>query len=146
MGYIGTMVFVPPNISLAEDELRFTAIRAGGPGGQHVNTTNSAVQLKFDAKNSPAITPAVFSRLQTLAGQRMSKDGVILIGASDHRSQHRNRETATERLVALIRSAAKPPKPRKKTRPSKASKERRLGAKARTSSLKKTRGRISGSD
>jgi len=140
------MIYVTQHISLDDSELRFTAIRAGGPGGQHVNTTNSAVQLKFDAANSPAIRADVFSRLKTLAGQRMSADGVILLEASNHRSQHRNRVDATDRLTALIRTASVPPKPRRKTKPTKGSKERRLGAKSRTSGLKKSRGRVTGED
>jgi len=140
------MIKITPEISLHEDALRFAAIRAGGPGGQHVNTTNSAVQLKFDAANCPAISTQVFGRLKTHAGQRMSNDGVILIEASDHRSQHRNRDIATERLVGLIRAAAAVPKPRKKTKPSKGAKERRLAGKSRISGLKKTRGRVSSDD
>jgi len=140
------VIDVTANISLGDDELRFTAIRAGGPGGQHVNTTNSAVQLKFDARNSPAITPGVFTRLEKEAGQRMSNDGVILIEVSESRSQHRNRETAETRLIALIRAAATPPRARRKTKPTKGAKERRLNAKSRTSGLKKSRGRVTGDD
>jgi len=140
------MVFVTANISLNDDELHYTAIRAGGPGGQHVNTTNSAVQLKFNAASSPAIKPDVFTRLKTLAGQRMSNHGVILIEASEHRSQLRNREAAHDRLIELIRAAAVPPKHRKKTRPTRGSKERRLGDKSRISGLKKARTRVKPDD
>lgn len=137
-----TMIDITPNISLQEDELSFTAMRASGPGGQHVNTTNSAVQLRFDASNSPALTPAVFSRLKTLAGQRMTTDGVIILQVSDNRSQHRNRAIAVERLCGLIRSALTPPRPRRKTRPSRNSISRRLDGKAHKGNLKKTRGRV----
>jgi len=140
------MIKITAEISLNEDALRFAAIRAGGPGGQHVNTTNSAVQLKFDAANCPAISTQVFSRLKTHAGQRMSAAGIVQIDVSETRSQHRNREIATERLVALIRAAAAVPKARRKTKPSKGSKERRLGAKSRTAGLKRTRGRVKGED
>lgn len=140
------MIKITPEISINEDMLRFTAIRAGGPGGQHVNTTNSAVQLKFDAASCAAISTQVFSRLKARAGQRMSNDGVILIEVSEHRSQHRNRDVATERLVSLLRAAAAVPKPRRKTKPSRGSKERRLAGKSRTSGLKKTRSRVSGDD
>jgi len=140
------MIFVTPTISLRDDELRFTAIRASGPGGQHVNTTNSAVQLKFDAANCRAIRADVFARLKNQAGQRMSGAGMVQIEVSETRSQHRNREIATERLVALVRAAATVPKVRRNTKPSKGSKERRLGAKSRTSGLKKTRGRVRGED
>jgi len=140
------MIFVTPNIFLADHELQFTAIRASGPGGQHVNTTNSAVQLKFDAAQSPAISPDVFVRLKSLAGQRMTVDGVIILQASGDRSQHRNRVSAQERLIALIRTASVPPRPRKKTRPSKGVVQRRLNAKARISGLKKNRRRVTGED
>jgi len=140
------VISITPQISLKDSDLRFSAIRAGGPGGQHVNTTNSAVQLKFDAANCPAISTQVLSRLKARAGQRMSNEGIILIEASEHRSQHRNRDVATERLVGLIRAAAAVPKPRKKTKPSMGAKERRLASKSRTSGLKKTRGRVSGED
>jgi ribosome-associated protein len=140
------MIIVTPDISLNEDELQITAKRASGPGGQHVNTTNSAVQLKFNAATSPAIEPAVMGRLANLAGQRMTRDGVIVIHVSDEKSQHRNRAIATERLVQLIQAAATPPKPRRKTLPSKGSITRRLDGKARAGKLKKTRGRVTGED
>jgi len=140
------MIFVTPNIFLADHELQFTAIRASGPGGQHVNTTNSAVQLKFDAAQSPAISQDVFERLKSLAGQRMSIDGVIVLQASGDRSQHRNRASVQERLVALIRTASVPPRPRKKTRPSKGAVQRRLNTKARISGLKRNRRRVTGED
>ena len=140
------MIIVTPHISLEDHELGFTAVRASGPGGQHVNTTSSAVQLKFDAANSSAISPAIFTRLKRIAGQRMTSAGVITLEASSHRSQHRNRADALERLLGLIRAAATPPRPRRKTKPSKGSVERRLSGKSRTSNLKKTRGRVSGDD
>lgn len=140
------MIFVTPDIFLSEDELHFTAVRASGPGGQHVNTTNSAVQLKFDAAQSPAIRPDVLARLKSLAGTRISDSGVITIAASSDRSQHRNRAEAQARLVALVRTAATPPRPRKKTRPSRGSVERRLKAKTHRSSVKKTRSRVTGED
>jgi len=140
------MIPVTAHITLLEGELSYSAVRASGPGGQHVNTTASAVQLQFDAKSSPAITPAVFTRLKRAAGSRMSEAGVITLKASSERSQHRNREIVTERLVAMIRTAATPPKARRKTRPSKASKERRLTAKARTATIKRSRGRVRGDD
>lgn len=140
------MLFVTPDIFLGDHELHFSAIRASGPGGQHVNTTNSAVQLKFDAARSPAITPAVLARLRSLSGQRMNEDGVITLKASGDRSQHRNRADAQTRLVALIRGAATPPRPRKKTQPSKSSIRRRLNNKAHTARLKQTRKRVTGDD
>jgi len=140
------MIYVTPNIFLGPHELQFTAIRASGPGGQHVNTTNSAVQLKFDAAQSPAIKSGVFARLKKSAGHRMNAEGVILLEVSGDRSQHRNRATAQERLITLIRSASVPPKPRRKTRPTKTSVQRRLTSKSRTSKLKKNRGNVSPDD
>lgn len=140
------MIFVTSNITLNEDGISFTAVKASGPGGQHVNTTNSAVQLRFDAKNCSALNHQVFLRLQAKAGQRMTKEGVIIIRVSDYRSQHRNKDIALERLVELIKAAATPPKPRRKTRPSKGSVERRLAKKSHNSNIKKTRGRPSRDD
>ncbi len=140
------MIFVTPDIMIEDSELQFTAMRASGPGGQHVNTTNSAVQLKFDAANSPAIRSAVLSRLRKLAGQRMTREGIIILQASDERSQHRNRSIIQERLLELIRAALIPPKLRRKTRPSKGSITRRLTGKSHTSNLKKTRERPKNDD
>lgn len=140
------MLFVTPDIFIGDHELHFTAVRASGPGGQHVNATNSAVQLKFDAANCPALRPDVLARLKSVAGSRMNSDGVITLAASGDRSQHRNRAEARARLVALIRTAATPPRPRKKTRPSRATIERRLKTKAHRSGVKKTRSRVTGED
>jgi ribosome-associated protein len=140
------MISITDHISLEDSALQYVAVKASGPGGQHVNTTSSAVQLKFDAANNPAIKADVFARLKKLAGQRMSTNGVILLEASSHRSQHRNKADAQERLIALIRAAATVPRARRKTRPSKGSVERRLSGKARASSLKKTRGKVRGDD
>lgn len=140
------MITIAQNIILREDELVFSAMKASGPGGQHVNNTNSAVQLRFDAANSPAIQPAVFARLKKLAGKRMTSAGVIVLQASDDRSQHRNRAIIEARLCELIRQSLKPPKYRVKTRPSKNSVTRRLTGKARTGNLKKSRGRVRGED
>lgn len=134
------------HIQLAENELKFSAIRASGPGGQYVNSTSSAVQLQFDAANSRSIPPDVFTRLKAEAGRRMSADGIITLRAEGERSQHRNKQTAIERLVALIKAAAIAPTKRRKTRPTKASKERRLTAKNRTAGLKKSRSRVTGDD
>lgn len=140
------MIFVTDDIMLEDGELQFTAMRASGPGGQHVNTTNSAVQLKFDAANSPAIKSSVLYRLRKIAGQRMTREGIITLQASDERSQHRNRAIIQDRLLALIRAAIIPPKPRRKTRPSKGSIKRRLAGKSHKSNLKKMRGRPKNDD
>ena len=133
------MIFVTDDIMLEDGELQFTAMRASGPGGQHVNTTNSAVQLKFDASSSPAIKSSVLSRLRKIVGQRMTREGVIILQASDERSQHRNRAIIQDRLLALIRAATIPPKQRRKTRPSKGSVQRRLTGKSRKSNIKNAR-------
>lgn len=134
------------HIQLAENELKFSAIRASGPGGQYVNSTSSAVQLQFNAAQSPSIPSDVFARLRASAGRRISSDGVITLRADGERSQHRNKQAVIERLTAMIKAAAVAPTKRKKTKPSKASKERRLTAKSRTAGLKKSRGRVSDDD
>ena len=136
------MIEITPDISLAEDEIEEHFIRSPGSGGQKVNKTETAVQLRFDARHSPALSNAVFLRLKPRAGQRMTKDGVIVITAHRYATQERNRQDAQERLVALIKQAATPPKARRKTRPSTASKERRLDSKRQKSNLKKGRGRL----
>ncbi len=134
------MIDINEQIRIPEDELRYEFTRAGGPGGQHVNKSSTAVQLYFDVKNSPNLPNAVRNRLIKLAGRRMRDDGVLVINSREHRSQMRNREAATQRLIALIRQATIKPKPRKKTKPSKAAKERRLENKKRRSTTKRNRG------
>jgi ribosome-associated protein len=114
-------------------------VRAAGPGGQHVNKTSSAVQLRFDVRRSPSLPDDVRLRLERLAGQRLTNDGVLVLQAQGHRSQKRNREEALERLVELVREAARPPRPRKPTRPTRASKRRRLADKKRQGALKTLR-------
>jgi len=129
-------------ISIGEDELVETFVLASGPGGQNVNKVSSAVQLRFDVAHSPSLGDEVRARLSLLAGQRLTKDGVIVITARSHRSQERNRADARARLVELIRRAATPPKPRRATKPTRASKERRLDSKIRRSKLKRHRGPV----
>lgn len=135
------MIFVTDAIGLDEAELDIKAARASGPGGQHVNKTSSAIELRFDVANSPSLAEDVKARLTRIAGSRMTLDGELLIFAQTHRSQEMNRQDAIGRLVALIQKAAEAPKPRKRTRPTKASKERRLAAKTRRSGVKAMRGR-----
>ncbi|NKB60184.1 MAG: aminoacyl-tRNA hydrolase [Alphaproteobacteria bacterium] len=135
------MLEITPTISLSEDELSERFIRAPGPGGQNVNKVETAVQLRFDAANSPNLPRAVYMRLAPIAGRRMTRDGVIVITANRFRSQERNRQDARDRLADLIRQAATPPKHRRPTKPGKAAKQRRLDSKKRRSGVKKTRGR-----
>lgn len=140
------MITITPSISIDDSEIEESFIRAPGPGGQKVNKTESAVQLRFDARHSPALSNAVFLRLKPLAGRRMTRDGVVVITANRFRAQDQNRRDARERLVALIREAATPPKYRRPTNPSKGVIRRRLERKRRQGDLKKARGKAGLSD
>ena len=133
------MIPVTQNLAIEESEIAESFVRASGPGGQHVNTSSTAVQLRFDARHSPSLAPEVAARLIRLAGSRATQDGVIVIYAQTQRSLKRNREEALARLVDLIRRAATPPRPRRPTKPTRASKERRLASKARRSRVKSAR-------
>jgi ribosome-associated protein len=133
---------VTDDISIDESELSETFVLASGPGGQNVNKVSSAVQLRFDVAHSPSLAPDVRARLKGLAGSRLTKDGVLIIAAREHRSQDRNRAAARSRLVDLIARAATPPKPRRPTKPTKASKRRRLESKTIRSRLKSARGKV----
>ncbi len=130
---------ITPDLIIADQELVESFVRASGPGGQNVNKVSSAVQLRFDARRSPALSDAVAARLLRLAGSRASKEGVILIAAERFRDQARNREDARARLVALIHKALQEPKPRRATRPTKASREKRLEGKAHRGEVKASR-------
>jgi ribosome-associated protein len=134
-----SMLRITPSLAIDEAELRFEFVTSSGPGGQNVNKVASAAQLRFDAAHSPALSQGVLRRLATLAGRRMTRDGVIVIQAQRFRSQEQNRQDAIDRLVALLRDAATPPKARRKTRPTLASKERRLAEKRHRGDRKSTR-------
>ena len=133
------MIRVTASISLDETELIERFVRASGPGGQNVNKVSSAVELRFDVARSPALSEPVRQRLAKLAGRRLTQDGVLVLSADRFRTQERNREDARERLFALIREAAVPPKPRRKTRPTLASKERRVEGKVKRGGVKQMR-------
>lgn len=137
------MIEITPNISIADSEIEERFIRSPGPGGQKVNKTASAVQLRFDARHSPALSNAQFLRLKTLAGRRMTADGIIVITARQFRTQELNRKDAVDRLIDLVRDAAEPPKHRRPTKTPKAEKRRRLESKKHQSEIKKGRGSVS---
>ena len=133
-------IAIAPHVSIDENLISERFTHASGPGGQNVNKVESAVILRFDAK-SAGLPFEVHARLEVLAGSRLTKDGAIVIRASQYRDQQRNREDARERLVALLRQAATIPKKRRATRPTRASKEKRLEKKKVRSRLKQTRSR-----
>jgi ribosome-associated protein len=130
------MIRITNSISIDERELEESFVRASGPGGQNVNKLNTAVQLRFDVRHSPSLRDDIRARLERLAGQRLTNDGVLVITAQRHRTQERNRQDALDRLVELIRRAAVAPKPRRPTKPTKGSKERRLQGKKQRSTIK----------
>ena len=137
------MIRVTDTISIDEAELEESFVRSSGPGGQNVNKLSTAVQLRFDVRQSPSLPNDVAIRLMRLAGKRMTKDGVLVLIAQNHRTQERNRAEAQERLLDLIREAAVRPVPRRATKPTKASRKERLETKKRRSGIKNLRGKVS---
>ena len=133
------MILVTEHISISEDELKESIVRASGPGGQNINKVSTAVQLRFDALRSRNLNPEIYRRLQMLAGRRMTREGVIIISADQYRSQERNRQDALGRLVVLIREAATPPRRRRMTNPSRGAKELRIQLKKHRGSIKRNR-------
>ncbi len=130
---------VSPNIAIPDEQLEWKFIRSSGPGGQNVNKVASAVQLRFLLPLNTSLPVSVRNRLRNLAGQRLVDDGSILLSARSERSQEQNRSAALERLAGLIRAAMVEPKIRKKTRPTRASKERRIESKKRRAGTKRQR-------
>ena len=133
------MIHVTAHISIDEREIEESFVRSSGPGGQNVNKLSTAVQLRFDVRHSPSLQPDVRARLERLAGARLTRDGVLVIIAQRHRTQGRNRQDALDRLIELVRQAAVRPLKRRPTRPTKASRERRIEGKKRRGGIKRLR-------
>jgi ribosome-associated protein len=133
------MIRITPGIAIDEREIEESFVRASGPGGQNVNKLATAVQLRFNVRASPSLPDDVRARLERLAGSRLTRDGYLVIIAQRHRTQGRNREDALERLIDLIRRAAVAPRVRRPTKPTKASRQRRVEAKKHRAGLKQMR-------
>jgi ribosome-associated protein len=133
------MIRITDQISIDDSEVEESFMRSSGPGGQNVNKLSTAVQLRFDVRHSPSLPNDVALRLTRLGGKRMTKDGVLVLIAQNHRTQERNRAEARKRLIDLIRQAAIKPVPRRATKPRKASRERRIETKKHRSSVKSLR-------
>jgi ribosome-associated protein len=137
------MIYITPKIAITESEVKMDFIRSSGPGGQNVNKVATAVQLRFDVRNSHSLPDDIRTRLARLAGSRITANGVLIIQAKRYRKQERNRQDAMERFVKLIRKAVQEPKSRLKTKPPAASKENLLAEKRHRSHKKRMRRPVS---
>jgi ribosome-associated protein len=140
------MLHVTDDIAIPDNEITLGFVRADGPGGQHVNKTATAVQLRFDVRHSPSLPDPVRRRLERLAGRRLTGEGVLVLDARSHRSQKQNREEALERLRRLIEAASKPPRIRRPTQPTVAARRRRMENKRRRARLKHQRRPVRGEE
>ena len=131
---------VVPGVEIPAADLEYAFSRSGGPGGQNVNKTDTRVQVSFDLENCRALADDVRARLRILAGRRLTRDGRLVLACDRHREQARNLAEVRERLAALVRRALEPPTPRRRTRPTRASRERRLEGKKRRGTTKRERG------
>lgn len=136
------VVFITPDLSIPRSELTFRATRSGGPGGQHVNTSSTRVELLWDVAASPTLSDEQRSRIMSKLATRISDEGVLRLTSAGSRSQHQNREDVAARFARIVARALHKPKPRKKTRPSRAAKEARLKQKKQRSETKRSRGRV----
>lgn len=133
---------IDDRVTLPASDFRVSFARSGGPGGQHANTADTRVRIHFDLDGTEALHPAVKRRLREAYGNRISKDGELVLTCDTHRSRHRNLEEVRERFAQMIRGKLKPPKYRRKTKPSRGAKRRRLDAKKQRGQLKKSRGKV----
>ena len=140
------MIEITSWLRIEDDEIVEKATRASGPGGQHVNKTSTAIELRFDVRNSPTLPEDVKARLEVLGGSRMTLDGVLVLFAQGSRSQEMNRQEARDRLIDLIKRATEKPKPRRPTKPTYSSKLKRLETKGKRAGIKTLRGKPRGED
>ena len=145
-GYSLSMIVVTPEITLDESDIEEEFIRASGPGGQHVNKVSSAVQLRFNINTCQCLTTTIKTRLIAITGSSTTEAGILIITARRFRSQERNRQEARDRLINLIKRSLEKPKPRKKTKPSFASRRKRLESKRHRAKTKRSRGKVSPSE